>query len=68
MVFAKQTGRPITSVLTTVALERIFDMLAILVCLAIGLLSVPGMPDWMKKSAMGLGAVVLSRSWELRCS
>lgn len=59
VVFAKQTGRPITSVLTTVALERIFDMLAILVCLAVGLLSVPGMPAWMTKSAMGLGAVVL---------
>ena len=59
VVFAKQTGRPITSVLTTVALERIFDMLAILVCLAIGLLSVPGMPEWMTKSAMGLGLIVL---------
>jgi uncharacterized protein (TIRG00374 family) len=59
VVFAKQTGRPFTSVLTTVALERIFDMLAILVCLAVGLLSVPGMPAWMTKSAMGLGAVVM---------
>ena len=57
MVFARRTRQPVAAVLVTVALERIFDLLSILVYLSIGLFSLPGMPDWMRSSAMGVGVV-----------
>lgn len=60
VVFSKRSRLPFTSVLTTVALERVFDMLSILVWLAVGLLSVPGMPEWMTKSALLLAVIVLA--------
>lgn len=56
MVFARRTRQPVASVFVTVALERIFDMLSILVFLSIGLLSLPDMPNWMRRSAMVIGA------------
>lgn len=59
MVFARRTSQPVASVLVTVALERIFDMLSILLFLSIGLMSLPGMPDGMRRSALILGAMAL---------
>ena len=55
MVFARRTRQPVASVLVTVALERIFDMLSIMVYLSLGLFSLPDMPDWMRRTAMGVG-------------
>ncbi len=59
MVFARRTSQPVASVLVTVALERIFDMLSILLFLSIGLMSLPGMPDTLRRSALVLGALAL---------
>ncbi len=57
MVFARRTRQPVASVFVTVALERIFDMLSILVYLSLGLLSLPDMPNWMRRSALVIGAL-----------
>lgn len=57
MVFSRQTRMPVASVLTTVALERILDMLSILFFLSVGLFCVPGMPDWMRHSAKVIGGL-----------
>lgn len=57
MVFARRTRLPLASVFVTVALERVFDMLSILVYLSIGLFSLPDMPDWMRRTALVVGAV-----------
>ena len=57
MVFARRTRLPVASVFVTVALERVFDMLSILVYLSVGLFSLPEMPDWMRRSAMGVGVL-----------
>ena len=60
MVFARRHSLPVVSVLTTVALERILDMLSILIFLSIGLFSLPDMPEEMRKYALVIGAVALS--------
>ena len=57
MVFARRSGLPVASVLTTVVLERILDMLSILVFLSVGLLNLPEMPDALRDSALFIGAV-----------
>ena len=57
MVFARRSKLPVASVFVTVALERIFDMLSILLYLSIGLFSLPDMPDWMRGSALGVGVL-----------
>jgi glycosyltransferase 2 family protein len=57
IVFARRTKQSVASVFVTVALERIFDMLSILVYLSLGLFSLPDMPNWMRRSAMVIGAI-----------
>ena len=57
VVFARRSRLPMASVFVTVALERIFDMLSILVYLGIGLFSLPDMPEWMRGSALGVGGL-----------
>ena len=59
IVFARRTSQPVAAVLVTVALERIFDMLSILLYLSIGLMSLPGMPDELRGSALFLGALAI---------
>lgn len=64
MVFARRTSLPVASVFTTVALERILDMLSILVFLSIGLFSLPNMlgdamliPAFLVAGAASVGVV-----------
>ena len=58
MVFARRTSQPVASVFTTVALERILDMLSILLFLSVGLFSLPDIPG-MREKALFIGAVAL---------
>ena len=58
MVFARRTSQPLASVLATIALERIFDMICVLVLLSAGLLSLPDMGEGMRSKAIGMGIVV----------
>ena len=72
MVFARRTSQPVASVFTTVALERILDMLSILVFLSIGLFCLPNMlGDSLRKPAylvagialVGVVSAVISLVW-----
>ncbi len=52
----KKHGVPASTVLSTVVLERIFDVLAILTLFGIGLAFTDDLPDHYRKGAMALGA------------
>lgn len=56
-LFAEQRKIPKTAVLSTVVLERVFDIIAILCFLCTGLLFVEGLDDSVRRYAMAFGAV-----------
>ena len=56
-VVRKQYGVPASTVLSTVVLERIFDVLAILALFGVGLLFTDDLPDDYRNGAMILGAL-----------
>jgi hypothetical protein len=56
-VFAGQRDIPKTAVLSTVVLERVFDIIAILCYLGTGLFLVQGLDASVRKSAMVFGAI-----------
>jgi glycosyltransferase 2 family protein len=58
-VFARQSGLPKTAVLTTVAVERVFDGVAILFFLGLGLLFVPDVGPQVRQGAIVFAAVAL---------
>lgn len=58
-VFARQSGLPKTAVLTTVAVERVFDVVAILFFLGLGLAFVPNLDPQVKQGAIGFAAFAL---------
>ena len=57
-VLGRQFGLPKTAVLSSVVLERVFDIIAILFLFAAGLFAVPGLPDGFRTLAV-IAAVVL---------
>jgi uncharacterized protein (TIRG00374 family) len=59
-VFARQQRVAKTSVFTTVALERVLDILAILAYLGTGLLAVQGVSAGWRRGAIVIGAVALA--------
>jgi glycosyltransferase 2 family protein len=58
-VFARQSGLPKTAVLTTVAVERVFDVLSILFFLGLGLVFVPNLDPQVKQGAIGFAVFAL---------
>lgn len=56
-LFAQQRNIPKTAVLSTVVLERVFDIIAILCFLCTGLLFVEGLDESLRRMAMVFGAV-----------
>lgn len=56
-VVQKKYGVPVSTVLSTVVLERIFDVLAILAWFGIGLMFSDGLPDQYRHAAVLLGGV-----------
>lgn len=50
-VFARQSGLPKSAVLTTIAVERVFDVVAILSFLGLGLVFVPDLDPSVRQSA-----------------
>jgi uncharacterized protein (TIRG00374 family) len=56
-VFAGQRDIKKTAVLSTVVLERVFDIIAILCFLGVGLFFVEGLDESVRKSAIVFGAV-----------
>lgn len=58
-VFARQSGLAKTAVLTTVAVERVFDVVAILFFLGMGLVFVPNLDPQLKQGAVGFAAFAL---------
>lgn len=59
LVLGKQFGLGRSAVFSTVVLERVMDVLAILVCLIIGILLLPALPLWVQKSGWGMAIVLL---------
>ena len=57
LLFARQSGLPRTSVLATIALERLFDLVAICVFLTAGLLTVDGLPAEVRTASVWLTGV-----------
>ncbi len=57
-VFARRHGVAKTAVLSTVVLERIFDILAILGFFFLGLAFTPGLPENVQKTAWGFSVFV----------
>lgn len=55
-VFSQKSKAPKTAVLSTVILERVFDILAILVILGVGLVFVKGLNPSIRQSAVVFGA------------
>lgn len=58
-VLSKDTGRPFAETFSSVVIERFFDLSAVLIILAIISPSIPTMPDWANKGAMGLAVLGL---------
>lgn len=58
-VFARKSGLPKTAVLTTVAVERVFDVVAILFFLGLGLVFVPNLDPQVRQGAIGFAAFAL---------
>lgn len=50
--FSRKTGVPFTAVLSSAVLERVFDVIAILGYLGLGLLFVPGLDDSFRQQAI----------------
>lgn len=55
-VFARQSGLPKSAVLTTVVVERVFDVVAILFFLGLGLVFVPNLDPGVRQSAIVFAA------------
>lgn len=55
--FSRKTGVPFTAVLSSAVLERVFDVIAILGYLGLGLLLVPGMDDSVRQNALIVAGV-----------
>jgi glycosyltransferase 2 family protein len=69
-VFARQSGLPKSAVLATIAVERVFDVVAILVFLGSGLLFLPDLDPSVSRSAMvfavaAAGAVLVAAAYLL---
>lgn len=58
-VFSRQSGLPKSAVLTTVAVERVFDVVAILFFLGMGLVFVPDLDPSVRRSAFVFAAAAL---------
>jgi len=58
-VLSKDTGRPFAETFSSVVIERFFDLSAVLIILAIISPSIPTMPDWANKGAIGLAILGL---------
>jgi len=50
--FSRKTGVPFTAVLSSAVLERVFDVIAILGFLGLGLVFVPGMDETVRRNAL----------------
>ena len=58
-VFSRQSGQPKSAVLTTIAVERIFDVVAILAFLGTGLAFVPNLDPSVRQKAFAFAAVAV---------
>lgn len=57
LVLGKQYGLNKSAIFSTVVLERVMDVFAILFCLVLGIIFLPGLPAWVQKSGWGMGIV-----------
>jgi uncharacterized protein (TIRG00374 family) len=57
LVLGKQYGLNKSAIFSTVVLERVMDVFAILFCLVLGINFLPGLPVWVQKSGWGMGIV-----------
>ena len=57
-VMGRQYSVSKTAVLSTVVLERVFDIVAILCLLGIGVVSAPGIPDSLQAASIAIAAVL----------
>lgn len=55
LVLGKQYGLNKPAIFSTVVLERVMDVFAILFCLILGIIFLPGLPGWVQKSGWGMG-------------
>jgi uncharacterized protein (TIRG00374 family) len=55
MVLGKQYELNKSAVFSTVVLERVMDVFAILFCLVVGIFLLPTLPLWVQKSGWGMG-------------
>ena len=60
LLFARRAGLSKTAVLATVALERLFDLIAITLFLAAGLATVEGLGDTVRAAGTALAAITLA--------
>jgi len=74
-VFSRQSGLPKTAVFTTIAVERVFDVVAILFFLGLGLVFVPGLDPSVRRGALafavfavcGLAGAATYLFWPRQC-
>jgi len=59
VAFCKKFGTHKSSVLSTLVLERIFDIFSILILLIIGIITTPSLPSWCRNVGFGMGGMAL---------
>jgi len=59
VAFCKKFGSHKSSILSTLVLERIFDIFSILILLVIGIVTTPSLPPWCRNIGFGMGIMAL---------